>query len=223
MTFHLTDIPAGAETRQPVAPAVSVYRTGFKRLLETLFILAALPIVLPTVLVLALFVASDGYSPFYSQKRVGRGGRIFRMWKLRTMVPNADALLDAYLARDPAAKHEWDTTQKLKDDPRITAVGRALRKTSLDELPQLWSVLTGDMALVGPRPMMVDQQSLYHGQSYYRLRPGITGPWQISDRNACEFRDRVRYDDQYDREVSLATDVGILVRTVMVVIRGTGY
>lgn len=225
MTLHLTDISSGKDTSAKVASVApsSPYRAGLKRVFETLLVLAALPIVLPAVVILALLVASDGHSPFYSQKRVGRGGRVFRMWKLRTMVPDADAMLAAYLARTPAARLEWDATQKLKHDPRITVVGRALRKTSLDELPQLFSVLTGDMALVGPRPMMVEQQELYTGQSYYRLRPGVTGLWQISDRNACEFRDRVRFDDAYDSTLSFATDVSIILRTVAVVVRGTGY
>ena len=115
------------------------------------------------------------------------------------MVHNADELLEAYLAENPAAKLEWDATQKLKRDPRITLVGRILRKTSLDELPQLWNVLNGTMSLVGPRPMMLCQRASYSGQSYYNLKPGITGLWQISDRNESEFIARVRYDDVYDR------------------------
>ena len=102
-------------------------------------------------------------------------------------------------------------------------MGRILRKTSLDELPQLWNVANGAMSLVGPRPMMVDQQAFYPGEAYYALRPGLTGLWQVSDRNDCEFAGRVRFDDQYERTVSLRTDIHVIARTVGVVMRGTGY
>jgi lipopolysaccharide/colanic/teichoic acid biosynthesis glycosyltransferase len=145
------------------------------------------------------------------------------MWKLRTMVDNADERLEAYLEANPEARSEWDSSQKLKDDPRITRVGRMLRRTSLDELPQVLNVLTGDMSLVGPRPMMPSQRTLYPGSAYYRLRPGITGSWQVTDRNDSTFADRARFDTAYERELSLATDVKILLATVRVVLRGTGY
>lgn len=134
------------------------YDSGFKRLLETVVVLLSLPLVLPVILLMALFVALDGSSPFYTQERVGRNGRIFRIIKIRTMVPNADAMLAAHLARNPELKAEWDATQKLKHDIRITRIGQILRKTSMDELPQLFNVLTGTMSLVGPRPMMPSQQ-----------------------------------------------------------------
>ncbi len=200
-----------------------IYRVGFKRVFDTLLIVLALPIALPLIFLMVLMAASDGHKPFYSQIRVGREGRRFRMWKLRTMVPNADQYLREYLAAHPAARAEWDATQKLKCDPRITKMGRFLRKSSLDELPQLWNVLNGSMSLVGPRPMMVDQQAFYHGEGYYNLRPGITGFWQVSDRNESDFSGRVKHDDAYDRHVSFKTDVAILGRTVGVVLRCTGY
>ena len=129
---------------------------------------------------------------------------MFRLWKLRSMVVDADRKLEEYLCANPAARAEWDETQKLKDDPRITAAGRLIRKTSLDELPQLWNVLIGDMSLVGPRPMMPQQAELYPGRDYYRLRPGLTGLWQISDRNATSFAARAAYDAEYSRQMSLA-------------------
>jgi lipopolysaccharide/colanic/teichoic acid biosynthesis glycosyltransferase len=235
MTLHVTSLaqdaeqdgtvvlPSATDGRYASTSKRSVYRSVFKRLIDVTLITVALILVLPIMLVMILLVATDGNNPFYSQKRVGRNGHIFRMWKLRTMVPGADEMLKKYLASNPDAKAEWDATQKLKKDPRITPVGRILRKTSLDELPQLWNVLNGDMSLVGPRPMMLSQRSLYHGQGYYRLRPGITGLWQISDRNNCEFTGRVRYDDVYDREISFGMDVSILMKTVGVVLRGTGY
>jgi lipopolysaccharide/colanic/teichoic acid biosynthesis glycosyltransferase len=164
----------------------------------------------------------DGKSPFYTQPRVGRNGHIFRMWKLRSMVADADARLGAYLDSNPERRREWDETQKLRDDPRITRVGRIIRKTSIDELPQLWNVLRGEMSLVGPRPMMPDQQAIYPGTAYYALRPGITGFWQTSVRNESSFADRARFDAQYFRDLSLGTDLVVMLRTVRVVLCGTG-
>jgi lipopolysaccharide/colanic/teichoic acid biosynthesis glycosyltransferase len=199
------------------------YRRIFKRVTDVALTVIAMPLVLPMILIAAVVIALDGHNPFYSQQRVGRNGKTFRMWKLRTMVHNADDLLEAYLAENEAARNEWNATQKLKNDPRITVAGRVLRKTSLDELPQLFNVLNGTMSLVGPRPMMLSQRSAYFGKAYFRLRPGITGPWQVSDRNECNFADRVRFDDVYDRALSLKTDVAILLRTILVVLRGTGY
>lgn len=218
MSAHSTDIDLFGRPR-----AAGAYRRVLKPAVDVTLVLLAAPVWMPVVLLAALLVMRDGHFPFYSQWRVGRGGRAFRMWKLRSMVVDADACLEAHLAADPEARAEWDSTQKLKHDPRVTAVGRTLRKTSLDELPQLFNVLTGDMSLVGPRPMMVDQRDLYHGTSYYRLRPGLTGFWQISNRNECRFVDRVRFDDAYNRAVSPRTDVAVLWRTVAVVLRGTGY
>lgn len=200
-----------------------LYGHTLKRALDIIVVLAALPIWLPVILIGAALAASDGRTPFYRQKRVGRGGREFWLLKLRTMVMDADAKLEAFLAQNPDARAEWDVTQKLKNDPRITFFGRVLRKSSLDELPQLINVLKGDMSLVGPRPMMVKQRPLYDGQSYYTLRPGLTGLWQVSDRNACSFADRVRFDDTYAANLSFGQDVVIAIRTVGVVLRGTGY
>lgn len=199
------------------------YNNGVKRILDLVLVIASAPIWLPVILIGALMAASDGNNPFYRQKRVGRNGDVFWLWKLRTMVVDADAKLEAYLEANPEARAEWDRDQKLKHDPRITFFGRFLRKTSLDELPQLLNVLAGDMSVVGPRPMMVNQVHLYDGEGYYKMRPGLTGPWQVSDRNACRFVDRVRYDDIYAATVSFGTDLGIIFRTVGVVVRGTGY
>jgi lipopolysaccharide/colanic/teichoic acid biosynthesis glycosyltransferase len=138
------------------------------------------------------------------------------------MILDADQKLETYLASDPAARAEWDEKQKLVHDPRITRVGRLIRKSSLDELPQLLNVLMGDMSLVGPRPMMPDQRALYPGRAYYDLRPGITGPWQVSERNETSFADRARFDDKYHHDLSLATDLRLLGCTVKVVLRATG-
>jgi len=207
---------------QHLAPK-SLYRSAFKRLLDTLLCLIAAPFVLPLILFFAVLISLDGHNPFYSQARVGRDGRVFRMWKLRSMVKDADERLEEYLSATPAARAEWNQMQKLRNDPRITPIGHLLRRTSMDELPQLFNVVTGDMSLVGPRPMMLSQRTSYSGQSYYHMRPGVTGLWQISDRNQCEFTGRVHYDDLYDRQLSFNTDMRVLFHTIGVVLRGTGY
>lgn len=199
-----------------------LYRRGLKRALDVAAVLLAAPFVVPLVAGLAAGVAMDGGRPFYTQPRVGKGGRVFRMWKLRSMVVDADARMEAHLAADPEARREWDETQKLRRDPRVTRFGRFLRKSSLDELPQLWNVLTGDMSLVGPRPMMPCQQPLYPSKAYYEMRPGITGYWQTAGRNKTTFAARAHYDAVYERELSFSTDVRVLMNTVGVVVNGTG-
>jgi exopolysaccharide production protein ExoY len=199
-----------------------LYRTHVKRALDVLLVLLGAPFVVPLVLVLAVLVALEGGKPFYCQDRVGKGGRLYRMWKLRSMEVDADQRLSAYLQTNPAARAEWDHTQKLRLDPRITRLGRFLRRTSLDELPQLWNVVRGDMSLVGPRPMMPSQSVLYPGDAYYALRPGITGSWQVSARNESGFAARASFDSEYDRTLSFATDLRILAATIRAVTRGTG-
>ena len=138
------------------------------------------------------------------------------------MVANADAALEAHLAANPETRAEWDRNQKLRHDPRITKVGQMLRKTSLDELPQLWNVLKGEMSLVGPRPMMVEQQALYPGSAYYALRPGLTGFWQVSVRHESSFAERAQYDAEYLSKVTFAQDISVMVKTVSVVTKATG-
>jgi exopolysaccharide production protein ExoY len=231
MTISFPEFPSASavavERFVPLAPATESingpYRRIFKRLLDVTAIAMAVPIVAPLIAGLAVGVALQGGKPFYSQLRVGKGGRCFRMWKLRSMVPDADARMAGYLGANPAARAEWDATQKLRNDPRITPFGRFLRRSSLDELPQLWNVLTGDMSLVGPRPMMPCQQDLYPGDAYYLMRPGITGYWQTAGRNRTTFAARAAFDAAYEAHVTMGTDVQILARTVTVVLRGTGY
>lgn len=199
-----------------------IYRNGVKRLMDIAAVTLAAPVVVPVVVAVALAVARDGGSPFYSQMRVGRNGKRFRMWKLRSMVTDADDRMATHLATDAEARKEWELTQKLRNDPRITRIGRLIRKTSLDELPQLWNVLKGDMSLVGPRPMMTCQEALYPGTAYYLLRPGCTGYWQTSARNETTFEARAEYDAAYEQDLSLWTDIKVLARTVGVILRGTG-
>lgn len=203
--------------------ASSLYRDYVKRAID---IAVVLLLAAPTALILivfALIIMRDGRSPFYRQERVGRDGRPFSMWKLRSMVPDAEHMLEKHLADNPAAMEEWNRTQKLRKDPRITAIGRIIRPTSIDELPQLWNVFVGDMSLVGPRPMMPNQTMIYPGSAYFAIRPGITGYWQTSARNDASFAQRADFDTRYLRDLSFWTDIKVLLRTVRVVIRGTGY
>lgn len=204
-------------------PRKGIYRNGLKRLFDLSCVILASPLIVPVVLLLALAVLIEGNRPFYFSDRVGLGGRTFRMMKLRTMVEGAESILDDYLQQNTTALQEWTDKQKLKNDPRVTAIGRFLRKSSLDELPQLWNVLTGDMSLVGPRPMMPSQRPMYPGLAYYGLRPGLTGFWQISDRNGCDFAKRAEFDSAYDHSVTFTTDLFVLVKTFGAVVRGTGY
>jgi len=234
MSFEFPEHPLGDATPVAALPKFSVpalmpkprpfglYRDLFKRVFDVSAIVLAAPLVVPLIAAAAVAVARDGGRPFYCQERVGKGGRIFRMWKLRSMVPDADAQLKGILASDPAMWSEWNTAQKLRNDPRITKVGRFLRRSSLDELPQLWNVLIGDMSLVGPRPMMPEQRALYPGTAYYALRPGITGYWQTSGRNRTTFHARAEYDAIYEEGVALRTDLRLLLNTVSVVVKGTG-
>lgn len=228
MSMRIDGEVAGLERQVSAATEVpfrvwnGVYGSIFKRAFDILAVIAAAPIVVPVILVLALLVALDGHPAFFRQERIGRGGRIFLLWKLRTMVPDADARLRQHLLENADARREWDAYQKLSSDPRITPLGAFLRKSSLDELPQLWNILVGDMSLVGPRPMMPQQRKLYPGHAYFLLRPGLTGLWQVSARNGSTFAERARYDADYERCLSLATDVRVLAETVGVVLRGTG-
>ncbi|CAM3212219.1 sugar transferase [Paracoccus nototheniae] len=199
-----------------------LYTKGGKRILDTLLILMALPFVLPLMLMVALLIMLDGGSPLYVQRRLGRNWHPFRIVKFRTMRPGADALLAAHLQADPAAREEWDRDQKLRNDPRITRVGRYLRKSSVDELPQLLNVLLGQMSLVGPRPMMPEQRDLYPGASYALHRPGLTGLWQVSERNGTTFAARSVYDQRYSEDISLSTDLSLIIRTFRIVMRCTG-
>ncbi|WP_109465536.1 sugar transferase [Albibacillus kandeliae] len=228
MTLQVNDVNHRGAT--PVASAFSeapngltkLYAGSVKRGLDVLLVVLSLPIVLPIIVFLAVLVAMDGHNPFYTQNRVGRHGRIFRIYKLRTMIPNAKASLESYLASDSAARAEWEANQKLRNDPRITRLGKLLRNSSLDELPQLINVLKGDMSLIGPRPMMIEQMPIYPGVAYYLLRPGVSGNWQVSDRNGTTFAARAAYDTEYHRDLSLWLDIKIIVRTLIVVLRGTG-
>ena len=176
---------------------------------------------LPLFLTLYALVRLSSPGPvFYGQRRVGRGHQLFTAWKFRSMVSNAEEVLEQHLERDPAMRAEWERDRKLKRDPRVTAGGRVLRKTSLDELPQLWNVLSGEMSLVGPRPIVLAEVERYgrRYQHYRRVTPGITGLWQISGRNNTTYQRRTEIDEYYVRNWSVAMDLYILYRTVKTVL-----
>ncbi len=178
----------------------------------------------PIFLLVFVGAAINGQSPLFRHQRVGRDGKRFYCLKFQTMVPNAEVLLQHLLAADPDLRAEWERDHKLKDDPRVTPIGRFLRATSLDELPQLWNVLKGEMSLVGPRPV-TREELLRYGRNqviYMLVRPGITGLWQVSGRNFVEYRKRVAMDVCYVKNQSLVLDLWILAKTVLVVVTRHG-
>ncbi len=196
-----------------------------KRILDVLLVLLASPLVIPLLLLIALAVMiTTGRPVLYFGRRVGRDGREFKAWKFRSMVDNADQILDAYLEKHPHLREEYEKEHKIKNDPRITRFGQFLRKTSLDELPQLWNVLTGDMSLVGPRPILPSEIGKYGTtmSEYATVRPGITGMWQISGRNDTTYEERKEYVRYYVLNWSPWLDLYILARTIKVVLRCEG-
>ncbi len=179
----------------------------------------------PVLLAIAFLIwRTDGPPLLFGHFRVGRDGQLFRCLKFRTMRIDADAHLARLLAENPAAREEWQRDQKLAQDPRVTPIGRFLRKTSLDELPQLLNVLRGEMRLVGPRPVTPSELRRYDGVlwHYVSVHPGMTGLWQVSGRNRTTYDERVALDRHYIENASLVLDLKILVRTVYVVVTGHG-
>jgi Undecaprenyl-phosphate galactose phosphotransferase WbaP len=196
-----------------------------KRSLDLFLTILAAPLVAPVIAVAALLIKLESRGPaFFANERVGFCGRRFITWKLRSMVVNGDEVLNKYLEEHPEQRESWYRTQKLKHDPRITRVGRFIRKSSIDELPQLWNVLIGEMSLVGPRPMFASQVPLYGGgyALYKRVRPGITGLWQISGRNDLAFSERAKLDGYTVQNWSVWLDIYILARTISVVLTAKG-
>ena len=196
-----------------------------KRALDIIGVGVGLVLLAPFFLIVALMVRADGGPAFFAHQRVGRGGKLFGCLKFRSMVIDSQARLEALLANDPAARAEWEATRKLKNDPRITRIGRFLRSTSLDELPQLINVLLGEMSLVGPRPVQEAEIDRYYGASaahYMAVRPGITGLWQVSGRSETSYESRVALDVSYVSRPSLLADLSILLRTPVAVLSRRG-
>ncbi len=202
----------------------ALFRAFVKRALDIQIAFTLLVLLFPLLLATVLIVMSDGGSPVFGHPRVGLGGRKFRCLKFRTMVKDSDAVLEHFLATDQQAREEWNRAFKLKNDIRITAIGRILRNTSLDELPQLWNVLRGDMSLVGPRPIVEKELAKYGDDLRYYLmvKPGVTGLWQVSGRSNLDYETRVALDVDYVKKSSLALDFSILLRTLKVVFERDG-
>lgn len=196
-----------------------------KRVLDFLLTLVGLALISPFLLLIGVLIKLTSPGPvFYLQPRVGKGGKTFAMVKFRSMHEKAHEKLDELLAQNPGLQAEWDKYQKLKEDPRLTPIGEFLRKYSIDELPQLWNVLTGEMSLVGPRPFFPEQSEMYGDgfRHYIQVLPGITGMWQVHERNEAEFVRRAYWDEYYVRNWSVWLDMYILAKTVWVVLRREG-
>jgi Undecaprenyl-phosphate galactose phosphotransferase WbaP len=195
------------------------------RILDISLILLAAPYIIVAILIIMISIKMDSPGPvFYRHTRIGRFGRKFHIFKFRTMTQNAEQVLQNHLDKSPHLKAEWDTTHKLKQDPRVTHLGTLLRKSSLDELPQLFNILRGEMSLVGPRPI-VDAEVEKYGKCfgfYVQVRPGLTGLWQVSGRNNTTYEQRVELDEYYVHNRGLKMYFQILWKTVFVVLRRDG-
>lgn len=208
-------------TRRPSAPEDLSAKRIFDVVISAIAILALMPIMLVVAVLIKL---QDGGKALYWQPRYGLNGETFNCFKLRSMVPNAKQELEALLARDPDARAEWNATQKLTNDPRITRIGHFVRKTSIDELPQLFNVLRGDMSLVGPRPIVENEIAKY-GEDfvhYCTVRPGLTGLWQIKGRSDTSYPERVAMDVEYVQTRSFWGDIAIAFMTVPAVLMSKG-
>jgi Undecaprenyl-phosphate galactose phosphotransferase WbaP len=212
----------GMEVRQRL---YSRYEQSIKRGLDISLIILASPFLVALFSFLAVLIRLDSPGPaMYRQTRFGKGGKPFSIWKFRTMVKNADEMMDHYLEKHPELANEWKQSHKLKKDPRVTRVGRFLRRFSLDEFPQILNILPGEMSLVGPRPIVEDEIPQY-GMSYHlfkRVKPGLTGFWQISGRNDTTYERRVDLDLYYINNWSIWFDIYILAKTFAAVLLGKG-
>ena len=196
-----------------------------KRVFEVAIAAVLLILALPLALAIAIAIVLETRGPvFFGHTRIGRNHQRFRVWKFRSMVNDADVALRKHLRDHPEQRAEWRRSHKLKQDPRVTRVGRLLRRSSLDELPQLWNVLRGDMSLIGPRPIVEEEIAKYgpNLSVYLQVQPGLTGLWQVSGRADTGYRRRVDLDCQYIRNWSLLVDLKILLKTVRVVLCGHG-
>ena len=216
----------GSSDRTALSPLVSRVDTKWdaKRTIDVVGASAALLLFAPLLAFIYAVLVFSGGEPIFAQRRVGRNGDLFPCYKFRSMVKDASRVLTDHLEANPDARAEWDRSFKLESDPRVTWFGTVLRRTSMDELPQLFNVLRGDMSLVGPRPIVPSEIERYSDRiyAYYRCRPGITGLWQVSGRNLVGYETRVRLDALYARRQSVWVDLVILVRTVRVVLTGVG-
>jgi Undecaprenyl-phosphate galactose phosphotransferase WbaP len=219
-----------SRSRTQTHPHVSIPSLFFryrviKRATDLVLTCVAMPILLPVLLLLAVLVKLTSPGPvFFSHRRICKNGAFFSMWKFRTMCVNSSEVLERYLAAHPEARAEWNQTHKLQDDPRVTRIGRVMRRLSLDELPQIWNVITGRMSLVGPRPIVAAEVEKYADcfQCYTRVKPGVTGLWQVSGRSTLSYQERVKLDCDYVARWSLLRDLKILALTIKSVVNQEG-
>lgn len=227
---HSTSRPGWSETGVAgihVLPVPSLPRSvngSLKRVVDVVGAVALALVFSPLILGIAVWIRSSSSPAIYGHRRVGQNGRLFQCLKFRTMVPDAERVLKELLEQSPALKAEWMRDHKLRNDPRVTQLGAFLRRTSLDELPQLWNVFRGEMSLVGPRPVVWDELSKYGRRvtTYLAAKPGITGLWQVNGRSDTSYRRRVAMDVYYARNHSLLLDAQILLQTTRVVVFGHG-
>lgn len=208
-------LDVNARAQSVAVRAVRRHEFG-KRTIDIAVALAAIVLLSPLLVCVALLIKGSGTPAIFSHRRVGRRGQPFPCYKFRSMVANSDIVLAEYLAANPEAAEEWRLKRKLKSDPRVTRLGRVLRESSVDELPQLFNILRGDMSFVGPRPIMFEELAQYgrSARDYFAVRPGLTGLWQISGRGTLNFDERVECDRQYLRNRTLFYDMTIIMRTV---------
>ena len=203
----------------------SGYRRRWKRVIDLAFgvplFIAAAPIIALAVVGVGL---TSGWPAFYRTRRVGTNGREFTMWKLRSMVKDADKVLESWRTSNPELAAEYDANFKLKNDPRVTPLGRILRRTSIDELPQFWNVLRGEMSLVGPRPYYDWELALHPGtaEAITKVRPGVTGPWQVAGRNSLSPAERMFLDRTYVNTCRFSGDLELLLKTVVTLLKPNG-
>jgi len=209
---------------KPIDQETSALRDSTIRALDIIGAVAGLILFAPVLAIVAFLIMRDGGSAFFSQIRVGQQGRGFSCFKLRSMASDAEARLQTLLDNDPQAAAEWAESRKLKNDPRITKLGHFIRKTSIDELPQLWNVLKGDMSLVGPRPIVPDELAMYgkDAASYLAVRPGLTGLWQVSGRSDCDYDTRIALDLEWTKTRTVVSYLEIILKTVPAVLAKDG-
>lgn len=200
------------------------YRRSGKRVFDLALVILLVPVLVPVILILWALVQRDGGAGFFAHNRIGRDGVQFKCWKIRTMVPDSQERLKQHLQENKEAAAEWARDHKLANDPRVTRIGSLLRKTSLDELPQLWNVLRGDMSFVGPRPIVLDEMSKYgkHQATYVAMKPGVTGLWQVSGRNDVTYDERVMMDVDYFNRMTMWLDIVLIIKTATAVLNRTG-
>ncbi|MBN4066630.1 sugar transferase [Simkania negevensis] len=221
-----TVVSSVAPSRFTKALRYAIRQRVRKRIFDLLFSATVLVTLSPLFLFLALLVCCTSRgAPFYSHTRIGRGGRPFRIWKFRSMYKDADGRLATLLAKDDDLRLEWESTQKLKKDPRVTKVGRFLRRISLDELPQFFNVLKGNMSVVGPRPLLakeITQHFGLHATKVLSVRPGLTGLWQISGRSNTTYEERVSLDLTYINKATFFSDLILVLKTIPVMLFSRG-